>query len=344
MTVTATIALPITYVIATFVLGLNRKIIAVGKLLGVGRYGEWFLEDSWPLSLEYLLLTFFFTASIHSMYGIKGVKQFLASLFFLGATGTFYMIDTFYPYGTVIVLQSFVPFIAYSTTLVLGWMNYGTLLLSGPEGAVHMLVAGPHGGAHWYLYWPSAGVHSFIIYTLVTLLFIKNSRFSSQRKIIYASIPRRLKFIAKKNKASFLLEHKPIDTAITTAETFFVNFLRMIPLYAIVVIGAVGTFIANILRIVSICTIGSKAGSEAAQLFHSYHGELYFITWVIIYVIALLLLSHKVWKGCLSSESRPPLRDVHKNGEELHLQAIQKCHLCSSSRHAPKGNACMHLL
>lgn len=288
-------ATPTTCVITAFILGLNPEIIEVGKLLGAGQYGEWFLKNSWPLSLEYLLLTFFFTASIQLMYGIKGLKQFLVSLFFLGATGTFYMIDTFYPYGTITALQSFVPFTAYSATLVLDWMGYGTLLLSGPYGAVHMLIAGPHGGAHWYLYWPSAGIHSVIIYTLVILLFIKKAPFSSQRKILYASIPRRLKFMAKNNKTSSLLERKLVHTAITAAETFFVNFLRMIPIYVIVVIGAVGTLIANILRIVYISTIGSKIGSEAAQLFHSYYGELYFIAWILIYLTTLLLLSHRIW-------------------------------------------------
>ena len=112
-------AAPTAYVIAVSVFGLSHWIVEIGELLGAGRYGEWFLQHSWPLSLEYLLLTAFFTASIQLMYGINGLKRFLISLFFLGATGSFYMIDTFYPYGTITVLQAFAPITASSAVHVL---------------------------------------------------------------------------------------------------------------------------------------------------------------------------------------------------------------------------------
>lgn len=294
LAVVITMATPTVYVIAVSVFGLSHWIVEIGELLGAGRYGKWFLQDSWPLSLEYLLFTAFFTAFIQLIYGINGLKRFLVSLFFLGATGSFYMIDTFYPYGTLKALQSFVPFTASSAALVLGWMGYGTRLFLRPDGNVLMVVGGPHGGGAWYLYWPCAGIHSLLIYTLVILLFIKDAPFSAQRKVIYASIPRRLKLMAKSKIISSLLERKKIHTAIIAAETFVVNVLRMVPIYIIVVVGAVGTFIVNILRIVSICTIGAKIGSEAAQLFHSYYGELYFIAWIIIYLIILLLLSRRI--------------------------------------------------
>lgn len=144
------------------------------------------------------------------------------------------------------------------------------------------------------IFWPCAGIHSLLIYTLVILLFIKNTPFSIQGKLIRASIPRRLKFMAKSNRIPSLLKHRIIHTTILVAEKFFVNALRMIPIYIIVAVGAVGTFIANIIRIVSICIIGVEKGSEAAQLFHSYYGELYFIVWIITYLVILLLLSRRI--------------------------------------------------
>ena len=80
-----------------------------------------------------------------------------------------------------------------------------------------------------------------------------------------------------------------------TAETFFINLLKMISLYLIITIGATGTFIANVLRIAHISSIGSKIGSEATnELFHNYYGELYFTSWTIIYLMILLLLSRKI--------------------------------------------------
>jgi len=289
------LAAPTIYIVTAFTLGLNFKIVEIGKLLEIQRHGEYFLKDSWPLSLEYIFLTVFFAASIQLMYGINGSKWFTASLFFLGATGSFYMIDTFYPYGAFTPLQSFVPFTASSATLILGWMDYKTLMLSGPQGAAHLLIGGPTGGAHWYFYWPSAGVHSVITYTLVILLFIKDAPFSPQRKTIHASIPEKLRLIAKKKTLSSMLKREKIRSAIMTAETFSTNLLGMIPLYLIFTIGATGTFIANVLRIVYISIIGSKVGSEATRdLFHSYYGELFFVSWTIIYLMILLLLSRKI--------------------------------------------------
>lgn len=294
LAVAAAVAAPTAYVITVSVFGLNQWIVEIGKILGAGQYGETFLKENWPISFEYLLLTALFTASIQLTYGIKGLKRFVVSLFFLGATGSFYMIDTFYPYATLKALQSFVPFTASSAALVLDWMGYGTRLFFLSDGTVLVLVAGPHGGAAWGINWPCAGIHSLLIYTLVILLFLKGAPFSPQRKAIYASIPRKLKLMAKIRGISSLLEHKTIHTATMAAERLVVNVLRMVPIYVIVVIGAVGTFIVNVLRIVSICTIGSEIGSEAGQRFHSYYGELYFIAWITIYLMILLLLSRRI--------------------------------------------------
>ena len=72
-----------------------------------------------------------------------------------------------------------------------------------------------------------------------------------------------------------------------------------------IAIGAVGTFIVNVLRIVSICIIGSTAGSEAAQLFHSYYGELYFVAWILAYLTVIFLLSRRIYTKSPPSEPKP---------------------------------------
>lgn len=56
-----------------------------------------------------------------------------------------------------------------------------------------------------------------------------------------------------------------------------------------VVIGAVGTFMVNILRIVSIGIIGANTGLEASRLFHKYYGELFFVFWIAVYLVAVFL-------------------------------------------------------
>jgi thaumarchaeosortase len=74
------------------------------------------------------------------------------------------------------------------------------------------------------------------------------------------------------------------------------------------VIGAAGTFAANVARIVTICIVGLKIGTDAAQLLHDYYGEVFFIAWMIIY-ISLIAFGPKIkiyiesaWKSTKQKE------------------------------------------
>jgi len=60
------------------------------------------------------------------------------------------------------------------------------------------------------------------------------------------------------------------------------------------VIGAVGTYIVNILRIVSIYVIAVNQGMPAAQVFHNYYGEFYSMTWIVAYLL-IIILSPSIW-------------------------------------------------
>lgn len=48
-------------------------------------------------------------------------------------------------------------------------------------------------------------------------------------------------------------------------------------------IGATGTFLANIFRILTFLLLGLKYGIDIANLFHDYYGELFFVCWIMIY-------------------------------------------------------------
>lgn len=294
-------AVPTVYAIATVLFGLNQEIAKLGKSVEVPYkvYGEWFIQVSWPLSFEYLLFTAIFTVSILLTYGIKGLKRFPTSLFFLGATGLFYMIDTFYPYGTFIALQRLVPLSASSATGVLNWMGYETRLFhygftryvddrTIEEVVTIIRIGGGERQLQFTVNWPSAGVHNLLIYTLIILLFLKNVPLSPQRKTIQAAIPKRLKFVARSKRISFLLERKIIHATVMAAKTFIIKAFGTVPIFIVVVIGAVGTFIVNVLRIVTICIIAVNADPEATQMFHNYYGELFFVVWVITYLLAII--------------------------------------------------------
>jgi len=291
------VAAPTIYVVAVHHLGLESNIVELGESIGVpfgsmppGADVEWFTHFSWPLSLEYMFFTVFFAASVLLMYQTDGLKRFPVSLFFLGATSSFYMIDTFYPFGTFTLLQAFAPITASSSVQVLNWMGYGASISRYYEGMPVLSVPGLKGPAI-AIGWPCAGVHSLFIYTFVILLFLKESRFSLRRETVRAAIPRRLEFMARSKRMNFFLKREVIRATIVESEKIVVNFFRMVPLYIIVGVGAVGTFIVNVLRIVTIVIIGVNAGPEAMKHFHSYYGELLFITWITIYLLIIIYIT-----------------------------------------------------
>jgi len=241
---TITLATPTIYMMTTLLFGLNYEIMEMGKFLGVPyNHGLWFLEESWPLSLEYLLFTGLFAASIWLMHGVKGLKKFPASLFFLGAIGFFYLTDTFYPYGTFATLQIFVPVTVQSAAFLMSWMGYETLFRVAGSA---LIVTRDSSQFIALMFWPCAGVHSLFVYTLSILLFVKEAVISFKWKVACAAV------------------------------------------------GALGTFLTNILRIASICSIGVNLGPQAAQMFHKYYGELYFIGWFLTYLM-VIVSGHKIW-------------------------------------------------
>ena len=233
-------SIPIVYVIGVNLLGLNPMLMELGKQILT--YLHFSLENlqHWPLSLEYLVFTIFFTATIWLAYKMDGLKQFSISLCLLGAIGTIYMIDTFYPYGAFTPFQAFVPLTASSAARVLNWMGYTTSFLPYQvQGTLVLTVSGSSGSVGFGIAWPCAGVQSLFIYTCVILLFFKKSTIPIVQKIIYF------------------------------------------------IVGAIGTYIVNILRVVSIYVIALNQGDWMA--FHNYYGELYSMTWIIAYIIIIIL-------------------------------------------------------
>lgn len=70
----------------------------------------------------------------------------------------------------------------------------------------------------------------------------------------------------------------------------------------IFVVGAAGTFTANVLRIVTIGIIGLRVGSAAAFHFHDYYGEFFFISWILIYLTIIFLAQRTI--GRVKLEAR----------------------------------------
>lgn len=260
---------PSLYVLSVFVFGLRQEILKLGIGLGVPsiRYGSWFLEFSWPLSIEIVVFTVFFVASVYLLYGLKGLKNFSVSSFFIGVTGVFYMIDTFYPYGTFTVLQSFVPVTVSAAAYILNLLGYGTQVFSAGDNGLSLMVVGASGKNFIAtVSWSCAGIHSLLIYSFVILLFLKGTNIMLKRKISY------------------------------------------------VIVGALGTFFVNILRIVAILAAGVSGGSDLAARFHEFYGEFFFITWMLIYLSAIFVSETYLFRryGGWRKSRESPVGETHK--------------------------------
>jgi thaumarchaeosortase len=167
--------------------GLQTGIVELGKAVGVPiiEGDTWYLTHSWPFSLEYILFAVFFVASIWLMYGTRGLKIFAVSSFFIGGVGIFYMIDTFYPYGTFTVLQSFVPVTVSGAVFILNVLGYGTTTFSGGADGLGLTVTGANSSYSAIVSWSCAGSHSLFLYSFMIMLFLRGTSISRTRKIIY---------------------------------------------------------------------------------------------------------------------------------------------------------------
>ena len=201
---TAILLLPTMYAAGLYI-GLYDAILQLGKVVGVpvAQFGEWYLTHSWVYSFEYILFTIFFVSAIWLLYGIQGLKSFAVSSFFIGGVGVFYMVDTFYPYGTFTTLQSFVPITTSAATIILNLLGYATQTFSGGADGLGLLVTGSDGKTYQAIVsWSCAGSHSLFLYSFMIMLFLRGTNISRTRKIIYVIMG--------------------------AAGTFFVNILRIV--------------------------------------------------------------------------------------------------------------------
>jgi thaumarchaeosortase len=180
------LVLPTVYAI-TLNNGLYDAIIELGRVVGVPveEFGEWYLTHSWTFSFEYILFATFFLVSIWLLYGRSGLKILAVSSFFLAGVGIFYMIDTFYPYGTFTILQSFVPVTVFCASTVLNLLGYMTQTFPGGADGFGLTVSSSTSTYSAIVSWSCAGSHSLFIYSFMIMLFLRGTNITRTRKIIY---------------------------------------------------------------------------------------------------------------------------------------------------------------
>jgi thaumarchaeosortase len=167
--------------------GLYDLILELGRVVGVPfeQFGEWYLTHSWPFSFEYIIFAAIFVASIWLLFEKNGLKILAVSSFFLSGVGIFYMIDTFFPYGTFTVLQGFVPITVNTASFILNLFGYGTQTFPGGADGLGLKVTGANRSYSAIVSWSCAGSHSLFLYSFMIMLFLRGTSITRIRKIIY---------------------------------------------------------------------------------------------------------------------------------------------------------------
>jgi len=178
---------PSVYILSVNFLGLNQMILNFGQALQIRPD---FINEHWPLSVEYLILISFFISAMWLAYGSVGLKSFAISLSLLAGIGVTYLVDTIWPFGTFKPMQLLaVPTAAFATAL-LDLLGYNVELtypvFSSEYGAFPLMTVGAGGETvRANVAWPCAGVHSLLLFALITLVFFKKTTIPRERKIIF---------------------------------------------------------------------------------------------------------------------------------------------------------------
>jgi thaumarchaeosortase len=175
---TASLALPTLYVAASYYWGLNVAIADWAAQMNIA----W--ASSMPLSTEYLAFAAMFCAIMLLAFGFKGLKAFVLPAFFLIMVGAIYTIDNVFPYGQFTPFQIFVPTTTTLAAAILNLMGY-TTSITYFENTPTLTAADPNSlaSASFSIAWPCAGIESFLIFTVVILLFLKRIPISVKSKI-----------------------------------------------------------------------------------------------------------------------------------------------------------------
>jgi thaumarchaeosortase len=181
----AAMVLPTAYVAWSYYGGLNTAIWSWSTNQGI----LW--STTMALSIEYLVFAVMLCAILTLQFGFKGLKDFSVPAFFLVLVGVIYLIDNVYPYGTFAPFQIFVPTTTALASFFLTIMGYTTSIQniqSSTQGLMpYLTTTNPANGATatFSIAWPCAGIESFLLFTVVVLLFLKRMKISLLAKVGY---------------------------------------------------------------------------------------------------------------------------------------------------------------
>ena len=175
--VAAVVALALFYFGAVAAVGqFTDSVYWVGRVLGAS--GE--VSNSWLMAMDYLVLALYIVVLATAFFGARAVKGILTAIVFSVGMLTMYLLDAFFPYGSLGPLQFWANFIVVGVGFLarlFGLPIYGS--------TNNLTILGKHGTFRLIVFWPSVGVHSMLIYSLVMILLAAKLTAPARRKIAY---------------------------------------------------------------------------------------------------------------------------------------------------------------
>jgi thaumarchaeosortase len=207
------LALPTVYVVIANYIGFNDFIVNFAINHGVYPNQVWLM----PLAVEYLTFTILLALVVVAEYKIETLTKYSLSIFFLGTIGLVYLVDNLYPFGRFIPFQIIVPTTSQLAANVLNTMGFKTTLSNSIDptfGSITTLKV--YNAQNVFLCrfdiaWPCAGVDSLLLYSIVTLLFLREFVPSLKAKLAYFFIG--------------------------AAVTYFINVLRIVSIFLVAING-----------------------------------------------------------------------------------------------------------
>lgn len=149
----------------------------VGRILGAS--GE--VSNSWLMAVDYMILTLYVMGLAAAFFGARSILSILTAVVFSAGMLIMYLLDAFFPYGSLGPLQFWANFVVAGVALlskIFGLPIYGIGNM--------LTILGKHGTYRLYVFWPSVGVQSMLIYSLVMVILAARLVAPAKRKLVYA--------------------------------------------------------------------------------------------------------------------------------------------------------------
>ena len=158
---------------------LTDYIYSIGKILGAS--GQ--VSNSFLMSTDYLAFTVYLVILTLILFNLQTIKRIATGIVFSVGMLIFYLLDAFFPYGSIGPLQFWANFIVGGVTMLAAVFRLPIYGLSN-----NLTIIGLHGVYHLVVYWPSVGVQSILIYSLVMLVLAAKLDAPIIRKVIYSAV------------------------------------------------------------------------------------------------------------------------------------------------------------